>query len=121
MFQLREPDEVPQTQAPDPAEHAARLVRQPASTARRIIRGDLVNALDHKRHTPNWIQFAWQLEAGLPVQVDYREPGGETKRLRISHPKLDRDTIDVWCAPDGDYRRLKLSRITPVDLHIDTW
>jgi hypothetical protein len=120
LFHLAEPEGLVQRwQAPDPAEHAARLLREPAPTARPVTRGDLTGALYREhgdRLSPEWMQFAWTLEAGMPVRVDYREPNGETRRIRISRPELDGDTIDVWCSEDRDYRQLELTRIVPISI-----
>jgi hypothetical protein len=119
LLRLREPEEAPEISLPDPAEHAARLLRESGTTVRPLARGDLTGALYREhgdRLSPEWMQFAWTLEAGMPVRVDYREPDGETRRIRISRPELDGDTIDVWCSEDRDYRQLELTRIAPLSI-----
>ena len=104
-----EPGDLP----PDPADHAARLLAAPASGPA-LLRGQLARAMSDRyagRLTPKQQQLCWQLEAGLPVDVLYREDGGEPVRLVIAYPELDGDVLDVWSIEDRAYRRLELARI----------
>ncbi|WP_410587315.1 helicase-associated domain-containing protein [Amycolatopsis sp. lyj-23] len=99
-----EPGELP----PDPGDHAARLLAAPASGPG-MLRGRLARAMSDRyagRLTPKQQQLCWQLEAGLPVDVDY---GGE--HLVIAYPELDGDVLDVWSLGERTYRRLELARI----------
>lgn len=101
---------------PDPAEHAARLLAAPASKGRRLRRGDLNSALyreQGERLTPEWMEFAWALEAGLPAPIEYRDADDRWRATLISEPELDGDVLDVWCWSAGGYRRLELDRIRP--------
>jgi hypothetical protein len=104
--------------APDPREHAARLLSAPArSSGRRVRRGALTDVLyrsQGERLTREWMEFAWQLEAGLPARVGYAEPDGRHLDLVVSNVELDGDTLDVWCERSARYRRLELARVTPM-------
>ncbi|WP_290056659.1 helicase-associated domain-containing protein [Amycolatopsis solani] len=103
------PDEL----APDPADHAARLLAAPSSGPA-LLRGQLARAMSDRyagRLTPKQQQLCWQLEAGIPVDVVYRADGAEPARLVIAYPELDGDVLDVWSLGDRAYRRLELARI----------
>jgi hypothetical protein len=97
----------------DPVEHAERLLNTPTTAPRALKRGALMNILPGNRSAP-WMRLIWQLETGFPVWVSYQEPDGEKVKLLVSDPELHGDAIDVWCEDPGGYRRLELSRISPV-------
>ncbi len=102
--------------APDPADHAARLLAVPAPSGRRLRRGDLSNALyreQGERFTPDWMALAWKLEAGLPASIEYLDGDGQRYPMLISEPELDGEVLDVWCSSAGGYQRLELGRISP--------
>ncbi|OXM71195.1 helicase-associated domain-containing protein [Amycolatopsis vastitatis] len=108
---LHDPD--PGELPPDPADHAARLLAAPASGPA-LLRGQLARAMSDRyggRLTAKQQQLCWQLEAGLPVDVVYREDGAEPVRLVIAYPELDGDVLDVWSLEDRGYLRLELARI----------
>jgi hypothetical protein len=96
----------------DPFEHAERLLKTSTTAPSALRRGALMNILPGNRTAP-WMRVIWQLETGFPAWVDYQEPGGKKEKLLISHPELDGEVIDVWCADRGEYRRLEPSRISP--------
>jgi hypothetical protein len=98
----------------DPLEHAERLLKTPTTAPSALRRGALMNMLPGNRTAP-WMRVIWQLETGFPAWVNYQEPGGKKEKLLISHPELDGDAIDVWCADPGGYRRLEPSRISPAN------
>jgi len=104
--------------APDPREHAARLLSAPArSSGRRVRRGALTDVLYRSRGerlTREWMEFAWHLEVGLPTRVGYAEPDGNHLELVVSDAELDGDTLDVWCEQSARYRRLELAKVTPM-------
>ncbi|WP_410562517.1 helicase-associated domain-containing protein [Amycolatopsis sp. cmx-4-61] len=103
---VRDPE--PGERPPDPTEHAERLLAAPASGPA-MARGRLARAMSDRyagRLTPKQQQLCWQLEAGLPADVDYR---GE--HLVIAYPELDGDVLDVWSLEERTYRRLDLSGI----------
>jgi hypothetical protein len=98
---------------PDPAEHAKRLLSAPASGPG-LLRGQLARAMSDRyagRLTTKQQQLCWQLEAGLPVDVLYREDGAEPEHLVIAYPELDGDLLDVWSLNERTYRRLDLARL----------
>lgn len=101
-----------------PGEHAKRLLSEPTSGPTIFRRSDFHTALKPRRAEsmqPGWTQLAWELEAGLPVTVHYGAPDGTQSILTVSNAELHDDSIDVWCDEYGDYRRLELDRIRPVD------
>ncbi|GAA4542998.1 helicase-associated domain-containing protein [Amycolatopsis samaneae] len=101
--------------AEDPVSHASRLLAAPRS-APPLARGRLAKAFsDHRggRLTPEQQRVCWQLEAGQPVPVRYREENGETSSLLIHAPELDGDVLDAWCVHEHEYRRLALDRLEP--------
>jgi hypothetical protein len=101
----------PPIAAQDPLEHAERLLKAPTTTPRRLQRGGLMNVLRGRHSGEQWIRVIWQLEVGHPAWVSYEEPDGRKHELLISEPELHGDTLDVWCAELGEYRRLELNRI----------
>jgi hypothetical protein len=103
--------DVPPIAAQDPLEHAERLMQAPTTTPRRLQRGSLMNVLRGRHSGEQWIRVIWQLEVGHPAWIAYQEPDGRTHELLISEPELHGDTLDVWCADPGEYRRLELNRI----------
>lgn len=107
-----EPDEL---DAPplDPLAHADRLLAAPASGGG-LVRGQFAKAMSDRlrgRLTPAQQQLCWQLEAGIPAQVHYRDESGGKKQLVIVFPEIDGDVVDVWSLGDADYRRLELDRL----------
>ena len=107
-----EPDEL-DAPPPDPLAHADRLLAAPASGSG-LVRGQLAKAMsDHLRGrlTPTQQQLCWQLEAGIPAQVRYRDDAGETKQLVIVFPEVDGTIVEAWSLGDADYRRLELDRL----------
>jgi XPB/Ssl2-like helicase family protein len=97
----------------DPVDHAERLLAAPASGPA-LLRGQLARAMSDRyagRLTTKQQQLCWQLEAGIPVDVVYRDDGAEPTRLVIAYPELDGDVLDVWSLGDRAYRRLELARI----------
>jgi hypothetical protein len=107
------PDPGPADGPPDPLTHAERLLAAPASGPP-LLRGQLARAMSDRysgRLTPKQQQLCWQLEAGIPVAVEYREDGAEPIRLVVVHPELDGDVLDVWSLDERAYRRLELARI----------
>lgn len=118
MTPLSEPRPVHSAARQAPGEHAKRLLSEPTSGPTIFRRGDFHTALMPRRAEsmqPGWTQLAWELEAGLPVTVPYRAPDGTQGILTVSNAELHDDSIDVWCDEYGDYRRLELDRIRPVD------
>jgi len=106
-------DAGPEQRPPDPVEHAERLLAAPASGPG-LLRGQLARAMSDRyagRLTAKQQQLCWQLEAGIPVDVLYREADGEPVRLVIAYPELDGDVLDVWSFEDRAYRRLEPARI----------
>jgi hypothetical protein len=99
--------------AQDPLEHAERLLKAPATPLRRLQRGALMNVLLGEHRGEAWMRIIWQLEVGYPAWVSYHESDGKEGKLLISHPELDGDQLDVWCADPPGYRRLDVSRIGP--------
>ncbi|WP_039913030.1 helicase-associated domain-containing protein, partial [Amycolatopsis vancoresmycina] len=94
--------------APDPGSHAERLLAAP-TTGPALLRGQLARAMSDRyagRLTPKQQQVCWQLEAGLPVDIEYR---GE--HLVIAYPELDGDVLDVWSLGERAYRRLELAKV----------
>ncbi|WP_329053250.1 helicase-associated domain-containing protein [Amycolatopsis sp. NBC_01488] len=107
-FRDPEPGEL----APDPLDHAERLLAAPASGPS-LLRGQLARAMSDRyagRLTPKQQQLCWQLEAGIPADVVYQTDDGPTE-LVIAYPELDGDVLDVWSLGDHAYRRLELARI----------
>ncbi|WP_410667270.1 helicase-associated domain-containing protein [Amycolatopsis sp. cmx-4-68] len=105
-------DADPDDRAPDPADHAERLLAAPASGPS-LLRGQLARAMSDRyagRLTPKQQQLCWQLEAGIPADVVYQADDGPT-RLVIAFPELDGDVLDVWSLDDRAYRRLELARV----------
>lgn len=97
----------------DPLEHADRLLAAPASGGG-LVRGRLAKAMSDRlrgRLTPAQQQLCWQLEAGIPAQVRYRDETGETKELVIVFPEVDGNVVEAWSLGDVDYRRLELDRL----------
>ncbi|WP_370969961.1 helicase-associated domain-containing protein [Amycolatopsis sp. cg9] len=106
-------DAAPDELRPDPVDHAERLLAAPASGPA-LLRGQLARAMSDRyagRLTPKQQQLCWQLEAGIPVDIVYREDGAEPARLVIAYPELDGDVLDVWSLGERAYRRLELARI----------
>ncbi len=97
----------------DPLAHADRLLAAPAS-GRGLVRGQLAKAMSDRsrgRLTPAQQQLCWQLEAGIPAQVHYREENGATSELVIVYPEVDGDVLEAWSIGGSDYVRLELDRL----------
>ena len=98
---------------PDPLAHADRLLAAPASGTG-LVRGQLAKAMSDRlrgRLSPTQQQLCWQLEAGIPAQVHYRDETGAKKQLVIVFPEVDGDVVEAWSLSDVDYVRLELERL----------
>jgi hypothetical protein len=108
-------DPEPAARPADPLDHADRLLAAPPSGPA-LLRGQIARAMSDRyagRLTPKQQQLCWQLEAGIPVAVEYRvdDSGAAPERLLIGYPELDGDVLDVWSLDEHVYRRLELARL----------